>query len=787
MFYAHWDKDTKKGQTLEDHLTQTAEKTAAGLEPLSFSMLEKKAGRKDFEKFLYQMGYYHDAGKAMYSFQKYLKTNHGGREKNHALISAAIFSDITQEVFVLPYLGAIAIAKHHGELTLDIETHEENFSQLEKQYEDWIQQSKKDGFPAFSIKAQKLSKSEFKEFLEEHKDEVEDVYSEYYSIENFFLLQYLFSKLIWADKLDSAGLHRDTISLPASINDVANHIASKGAAKVNEKREAIRQTVLTRIEALSDEDFQKQRIFLLTAPTGTGKTLTSICAALAVAKRMKGLYGKQPNLIAALPFINILEQTKMEYEAIFGSEAVLTHYSGTDLTKLSEANEKSEKAKGTKGEESTPLQDKMLLLSAWEKPVVLTTFVQFFESVLSDKNRRLIKVHKLAGSIVILDEVQALPVQYYALAGAVLYHLSKFYGTRFILMTATQPAIAECAQKLIEAEGETWTYELLPDHAKYYAALTRTRIVPVMDQVQNNTQLVDFIQATKPVKSSALVVVNTIAQSIEVYKGLKAYAAKNDCSLLYLSTNLISVDRKRVIKTAKKLLAEKKPLLLVATQTVEAGVDLDFDFGYRDAAPLEAIIQIAGRINRAGDKGTHCPLYVFQTVSSRYVYQAYFRQETEMILRMFGEVGEERYLEMMKAYYQKIVDHAAFDKIFYKAMQALDYATIAEFSLIEEQNDVKTVFIERTENIIETAKAYADLLKKQHLEFEEKAQLKVYLNQLSQYTVDVRVSKLIKNLPCRFKDVYGVNLDWYVVQAEDVPNYYNETGFVSDNKAAFIY
>lgn len=779
MFYAHWDKNTKHGQTLDDHLTQTAVKTAADLQPLSFSVFGKERGA--FEKFFYQVGYYHDAGKAMQSFQNYLKTDHGGMERFHALISAAIFSRLSSFPAVLTYFGTVAIAKHHVELTLDIPTAGELYSQIEEQYKDWREQTGKEGCPQFSVREQRLSRREFKRFLEDQKDEVADASGDFYSIENFFLLQYLFSKLIWADKLDSAGLHQELLRPLASVDDVVRRIALKGAAKVNEKREEIRRTVLARIETLSDEAFQKQRIFLLTAPTGTGKTLTSICAALAIAKRLESLYGKRPNLIAALPFINILEQTKMEYEAVFGEEAVLTHYSGTDLTALAK-----QKAK-TVSEESTPLQDKMLLLSAWEKPVVLTTFVQFFESVLSDKNHRLIKLHKLAGSIVILDEVQALPIEYYALAGALFYHLSEFYGTRFILMTATQPAIAECAQYLLNTGKNDWTYELLPDHAKYYAGLTRTRIVPVMDQVRDNTQLITFIQATKPVESSALVVVNTIAQSIEVYEGLKTYAETNGCALLYLSTNLISVDRKRVIETAKKLLAEKKPLLLVSTQTVEAGVDLDFDLGYRDDAPLEAIIQVAGRINRAGDKGVHCPLYVFQTGSSRHVYKAYFRQETEVVLRLFGEVGEERYLEMMQAYYQRIVENAAFDKTYYKAAQNLDYGTIAKFSLIEEQSDIKTVLIECEESVIEMAQAYANLLQKKHLNYAEKAQLKVYLNRLGQYTVGVRVSKLIKNLPCRFKDVYGVNLDWFVVQAADVAKYYNETGFVSDSKEAFIY
>lgn len=766
MYYAHYDQVKKQGQDLNIHLNEVARQMAEEFPVLSFSGVDTEKLRQIF----IAVGLYHDIGKLMRAFQTYLKTDRGGIEKNHALISAGIFSaKYEKEKDVAVYLGVLAIARHHGDLVGDIETNNGFFTQLAQQYEDLAIQGAGQKEYAALLEGAAFSLPQFKAFLERSASFLRSKRNlEKNGVKNFFLLQYLFSKLIWADKLDSAGLTPNAGCLAALAN-VEAYIKSKNgiAMRVNEKREKIRQDVIGRITSLSDETFHTRRIYQLTAPTGTGKTLTSICAGLCIMERMQKMYGCRPQIITALPFINILEQTKIDYEAFF--DDVLVHYSGADLER------------GHGGQEESPLAQKLLLLSAWESPVIITTFVQLFSSILTSKNQRLIKLNRLAGSVVILDEIQALPAKYMPLLGAVIKHLADFYGTRFILMTATQPEIVSAANHLLKQE-EMEAYELLLAHEEYYCELKRTELICVMDEVTSNETLVDFINKTKPSAASALVVVNTIKQSIEVYKALQT-----NHRTLYLSTNLMPVDRKRVIAEAARLLKEKEPFILVSTQTIEAGVDLDFDIGYRDLAPLPSIIQVAGRINRSGQKGEYLPLYIFHTDSTKRVYDQYPVQETYKILQGNKRVGEDGYLELIQCYYKRIAASNQFDREIYQAMYTLDYSEIEKFELIEKQENIKTVLFICSEFVAEKTREAVDLFKLFHLDFEQKARLKQILNQLGAYTVDIRVQNLVKNRPCKFSEIYGVNLDWYVVQTDEMENYYGETGFMAESPQAFVY
>lgn len=791
MLYAHYDKNSQTGQALSEHLETVALKMEENLNSLHFSCLSAD----ELRSLLYQTGYFHDIGKLMQSFQRYLQTGKGGDDKNHALISAGLFAANREKKDLVDYLAMLAIARHHSELTGDIETSSNQaIETLGRKYEDICRQIQ--ACPEYRESlAASFDTDVFKNFIEKMACYLRSKRNRtQLDVEPFFLLQYIFSKLIWADKLNAAGLERQVVNT-TKLADIERYIRAKNqqALAVNEKRETIRRNVLARIAALTDAEFEKIRIFQLTAPTGTGKTLTSVCAALKIMERMQKLDKCRGQIITALPFINILEQTKIDYEAFF--KDVLVHYSGTDLNTVLEGSSKQE----------NDLQKKLLLLSAWESPVVITTFVQFFESILTDKNKRLIRLHKLAGSVVILDEIQAIPFDLAPLLGAVIKHLADFYGTRFILMTATQPEIVTMANWFFPQDNQMNVYELLENYQEYYDGLKRTRLIPVFDKVKDNETLVEFIKATKQEQQSALVVVNTIQQSIEVYQLLK-----ENYHVLYLSTNLIPFDRKDVIAEAAKLLKKKIPFILVSTQTIEAGVDLDFDIGYRDLAPLESIVQVAGRINRAGDKGEYLPLYVFNTNSAKSVYPQYTRAVTRDILKSAENLNEDNYIHMIERYYRRLTEEKRVDiselksnsctgsksisVLIYRAMLVLKYRTtvkgcqaIRDFSFIEEQDNIKTVLIAKKLQVQEKAQEYAQLLKEGHLDFAQKAKLKQLLTELSRYTVDVRVSKLAKNQPCKFVDIYGVELDWYVVQLNELKNYYNETGFMTESSQAFVY
>lgn len=757
MLYAHFDKTVNEGQFLMEHMENVANQMVNDLDLLNF----KGYGKDYLSEILYLTGLYHDIGKGMSAFQNYLMTGKGGDEKNHSLISAAIFCYMFETDDAIPYLAFTAIAKHHGDMSIDIMDEGQELTRLAKQYKDFVQNIEKENFTCKGLKKYDFQIEDIIEFT---KTKSNLTRKRNRSDKWFFIAQYIFSKLIWADKLDSAHLSVSTSDNLTELSDVESYLHTKSTKQkdsMNEKREKIKHSVLQKINSLTDEEIKNNRIFTLTAPTGTGKTLTSICAALLLAKRIKKIYGCSPRFITALPFINILEQTKDDYKGIFGD--VLVQYSASEY----------------EGNKDIPLKDRLLLTNAWEDHVIITTFVQFFESILSSQNSRILKVNKLSGSIIILDEIQALPAKYYPLLGTVIKRISEYYGAWFILMTATQPEIVSYAN-LILGNDKMSSIELLEDNHVYYEDLERTKIIPVMDKVQDSESLVELISQTKKDNQSALVVINTISQSIEIY-----HLLKDKYRTLYLSTNLINVDRKAVIEEAKELLKNKIPFVMVSTQTIEAGVDLDFDIGYRDLAQLESIIQVAGRINRSGNKGKHCPLYVFETENSKLIYSIYKLDKTKELLT--DEIPENKYRDLVSKYYRILLDEdQSYDTEIYEAIKNLDYAEISKFHLIDDKN-VRSVIIEKDDRITNLISQYCTLIKERKFDFDTKAELKQLFNKISNYTVDIRVNKLIKHKPWYFKDIYDIDLDFFIVPRENVSDYYNETGFIVDNQEALMF
>jgi len=244
------------------------------------------------------------------------------------------------------------------------------------------------------------------------------------------------------------------------------------------------------------------------------------------------------------------------------------------------------------GDDEVQLSKKLLEIEDWQADVVLTTFVQFFHSVISNRNRMLKKFHRIAGSIIILDEVQNIKAEYWPLIGTVLYHLSEFLNCRMILMTATQPLIFETANRVFE-HNQQKQIEFRPllnseETGFYFEQFERTKLVSLIDK-ENPLENADdfyalFCEKWDPSKS-CLIVVNTIKRSLDIFERLSEEETISD--IYYLSTNIVPVHRKYVIRKIKRLLDEDRKVILVSTQSVEAGVDLDFDMGFRDVGPLD--------------------------------------------------------------------------------------------------------------------------------------------------------------------------------------------------------
>jgi CRISPR-associated endonuclease/helicase Cas3 len=329
-------------------------------------------------------------------------------------------------------------------------------------------------------------------------------------------------------------------------------------------------------------------IFTLTVPTGGGKTLSSLNFALRHA-----LKHNKKRIIYVIPFTSIIEQNASVFQkllASLGENIVLEHHSNLSPEK-----------------ESTTSR---LAAENWDAPIIVTTAVQFYESLFASKTSRSRKLHNIANSVVILDEAQCLPVNYLKPSLSVLEELSTHYNTTTVLCTATQPALAKSSDFLI---GFPQVTEIIRDTRSLFASLSR------VDITYRGNLTDDTISAELTHAQQALCIVNTRKHAQTLFDALPNSPGEN----FHLSTLMCPQHRLQILSTVRKRLHANLPVRLISTQLIEAGVDIDFPLVYRSMAGLDSIAQAAGRCNREG-KLTSGEVHVFHSEhpsSERYFAQ----------------------------------------------------------------------------------------------------------------------------------------------------------------------
>ncbi len=545
------------------------------------------------------------------------------------------------------------------------------------------------------------------------------------NIQNYFLINYSFSLLIEADKLDAS----DTIPyLPMKIDSASvekrirrlfpnqshnsHNMSSRPLALENLGNNRLRDLCRYQVIAnLNSPGILDHYIFTLTAPTGIGKTLTALDFALKLREKISPSLSQEARIIYALPFINIIEQAFKEYKDTLPKNVkILAHYQYADIFG-------QDTETGNEDGSETNYNKKLMALDTWQADVIITSFVQFLETLISNKNRLLKKFNHYANSIIILDEVQTMRMDQMPLIGASLYYLSKFLKARIILMTATKPKIFELAQdQLLSNEGERVSpLELLACHEEVFAIFHRTKIVSLLNRTYDQENLAsDFIQKDFSKKwhhnKSCIIVCNTVNRSIEIYNAVKEHLAKMNYQnpVEYLSTNIIPVHRFERIQLLSHYITKRMAPILIATQVVEAGVDLDFDMGFRDIGPIDSLVQVAGRINRHNDpQKKDSPLYIVDFSDAQKIYGKITYDQARLALTPQKEVFEADYLKLVNLYFDNISDRKSFtrfNKIF-ESMKMLRYTSEAEeeerpvssFKVIEESRISQAVFIELSE------------------------------------------------------------------------------------------
>lgn len=538
-FLAHISEDKQREQTVLEHLLGTAE--LSGNFAAAFECME----------WGYGCGFMHDIGKYSESFQKRLR---GGSLTDHTSAGAQVMEK-NKNIIV-----AYCISGHHSGL-LDGGTPGDTAGEatlkgrLKKKVDDYRAFQKEIEIPDFPvIPLRPLEKGGF-------------------SLS--FFIRMLFSCLVDADFLDTEAFMNSGISergkhdsIEVLYDKMRNHISSwldnTDQNTVNGRRSTI-------LRACLDKGMQEQGLFQLTVPTGGGKTISSLAFALQ--------HAKQHNLeriIYVIPYTSIIEQNAEVFKSILGSKNVLEHHSNVTY------------------EDADELKLFQLASENWDCPIVVTTNVQFFESLYANKTSQCRKLHNLARSVVIFDEAQMLPVPYLRPCIRAISELVYNYHSTAVICTATQPSLQQFFPEQIKAK------EICPDVKGQYEFFKRTDIVYEGEITEE--ELTDRLRQ----KQQILCILNSRKRVQRVYEALEGDGT------YHLSTFMYPIHRKKLLREIRQRLKEGLPCRLIATSLVEAGVDFDFGTVFREMAGIDSVIQAAGRCNREGKRNKNeCKTVVF--------------------------------------------------------------------------------------------------------------------------------------------------------------------------------
>ncbi len=752
---------------LEDHLK--------GVADLVDIFLEEKPDelRNELLQVCKIVALMHDIGKATGFFQDYLLAQEkpkGNDEKyvQHSFISAVcayFLSGLVTEEKILRFFAYVAVKHHHGDLwnlldeckSIDEEDiqllntqlssiHKDKFSTLINQIAEYL--------PDQQLSLEKIEKW-INSFLVELK-QIKPIIREFNkSVLPYLKLNLIFSLLLDADKSDvvvrDPNFFRERPSLNGSLVDVYKSKFSFPETPINHLRERAYKEVTQR--AINTDE----RIYSLNLPTGLGKTLTALSFALKLREKLNSGH----RIIYTLPFLSIIDQNSAVFEQVLQNNGI--KISHKVLLKHHHLSEISYKTESTEYETTQA----KILIEGWNSEIIVTTFVQLFESLISNKNRNLRKFHRIANSIIILDEVQSIPVKYWQMIDDLFSNLIEHFNTYLILVTATEPLIFD-REKLIN----------LVDKKYYFKQLNRIYIKPNLDQSLTLEELASQLQELIDEKKSYLFIFNTIGAAKKFYRLI---SERYDATT-FLSTHVIPQERLNRIKEIR----DGKYRIVVSTQLVEAGVDIDFDVVLRDMAPLDSIIQSAGRCNRnSKNPSGKGEVLIFSLKDDRerhyysYVYDSVLIDITRRILCNFHKIQESEIAFLIEEYYNELKRKKYQDRGLIEAIKRLNYHSsstdsysISDFRLIENNFSEASVFIEFNDEAKSLWKSYLSLSKCEN-PFQRREKFDSIKGDFYKYVVSVPEKS--QNLP-PLDDQQGFRY----VPYQQLEQYYDpKTGFIT--------
>ncbi len=602
----------------------------------------------------------------------------------------------------------------------------------------------------------------------------------------------LFSVLIDADKRRAAKVATvKRRQIPPDLVDryIKKHFNEERTPLDSLRRQLYHEVMGSLARSLND---LPGKILTLTAPTGSGKTLTALSFAFKLRRRIDQEMEYLPRIIYALPFISIIEQN---YSVFYDVLSELPEFPRNEHAYLLKHHHLAE-IRYREGSEERGVDEGLLLTESWESEVIVTTFVQLLHSIIGFKNSFLKKFHNIIGSILILDEVQSIPVEQWPLVRNFLKLLSKKFGVTVIQMTATRP--------LIFQEGEA--QELIPSPEMHFQKLHRTLLKAKTQEKISLDFFEEKIIETWDENNSLLVVLNTISMSIKVYEALKAKLTdkllpcigypkttqegeimrllartKKMVPIVYLSTNINPLQRVARIDFLKAWVGQGLPVIVISTQVIEAGVDLDFQSVIRDIGPLDSIVQVAGRCNRSATKETPGMVQVYHLDGggAEHVYKKLHVWGTSKILGD-GVYPENTYIQGVERFFKRIherIDTEQSQEI-WKAFLKLDFyredlSSVSDYRLITEGPQVPIFTVLTGEDEIVLKQFKEQVLYEKDFKKRREAFL-TWRRVFHERLITPRIERAIQNLP----PVLEGSKDLHFIPKDQVEDFYDlETGF----------
>ena len=821
-------KNDENIQTLKEHLFQVAGKA-------------RKIGKKiGIEKITILVSLLHDLGKSDRNFQNYIyngtneKINHssaGARflfekvryfvEKNLKLKKDWLLFLEIMEYVIFSHHGLYDVISSEGESrTIKRRNYDKEKDDKRKYYyEEDVKKYIKDlevdenvdfnkyiseAFEEFEIIFKKINDIIKEEKLDQKLSEknIKEIEEEkrffYYSC----IVRLILSILKEADINDTENFFQEENIEKFSEKEILE-LWDKIGNNINEKYESFeknsKKTKINELRKSLSENARKRGkidtsgVYKLELPTGSGKTLTSFRYAIEQAK-----FQKKDRIIYITAFLSVLEQNAEEIKGLVkNDDYVLEHHS--NITQ--EGNDSKETENYEKYKE---ILKRQYLLNSWDSPVILTTMVQFYNTLFKDKSSNIRRFSKLINSVIIVDEVQSLPKKTIYISNLMTNFLKYFMNCTVIHCTATQPSFDKdiLEHRVIYGNKNGENTDIVKMNEKERNVFERVKVYNLAGKNGIKTleteKISNFIIEKYEENESILVILNTKKAVKKIYDNLKEKLENYEGNLYYLSTNMCATHRLEKIKEIKQKLSENKKIICVSTQLIEAGVDVDFNVVIRSITGIDSIIQSIGRCNREGklDKGK---FYIVNYSEENFKYLKEIKNSIEATSKILGEeidnieklrdnyysgyyinnLEELRYKigsdDLLSILSKNTVSRSEYKKRYgrsynnYQIAQSFKTAAL-KFNLIDNETD----------SIIVNYDKYSDeLIKKlrEAIKQYEIADIKKILKKLQRYTVNAYNIENMKEYLEQYKE-YGIHIL--------LDEYYGETGIEKEELSTLI-